>query len=156
MKNSGRTRRLSRRDALTVTVLLGVGTIPGCFPNKQVEDDVKLRSDENVDQEILRVWEDGGDVALSEIVDTSFDDLMVFAEGARGEVVNDAAGFPLISGTYYTSSTQLFLLRAGGRAVDAIMVAADVFDHSSAQSVYDSTVRLVGVGGRELVQLRDG
>lgn len=146
--------RPSRRGALVLAALVAGATVTGCgIGGPEAEGGLELTSGSEIDDAIGSLWEDGGERALADVVDVEFDQLMVFPEATPAGCVNKAAGTKLLTGKYYQSSTQLFLLRAGGAGVLAAMVSSDVFAHEVQNATFGPEVRIVAPGGKQLITL---
>ena len=146
--------RPSRRGALVLAALVAGATVTGCgIGRPEAEGGLELTSGSEIDDAIGSLWEGGGERALADVVDAEFDQLMVFPETTPAARVNEAAGTTLLTGKYYQSSTQLFLLRAGGAGVLAAMVSSDVFAHEVQNATFGPEVRIVAPGGKQLITL---
>lgn len=142
---------IGRRGLIAAALGLALGSCTG-----EQGDDMQITHVESLEDAVLTTWRDGGERPVADAVDVEFDDLLVFPEMAEVSRINEAAGFELLTGTHYPSSTQLFLFRRDGRAVLAAMVAADCFDHEVMNASFGPDVLLSGSGGDRLITLRDG
>ena len=146
--------RPSRRGALALAALVAGASVTGCgIGRPEAYGELELTSGSTIDDAIGPLWEGGGERALADVVDVEFDELMVFPETTPAGRVNEAAGATLLNGKYYQSSTQLFLLRAGGAGVLAAMVSSDVFAHEVQNATFGPEVRIVAPGGKRLITL---
>lgn len=138
-----------------VVLAAALGMVLGSCTGDQ-EEHMQITSAETLEEAVLKTWRDGGERRVADSVEVEFEDLLVFPEATEVSRINEAAGFELMTGTYYHSSAQLFLFRRGGRAVLGAMVAADCFEHEVMNASFGPDVRLVGPGGERLITLRDG
>lgn len=111
--------------------------------------------DDAVEQEILDLWRMGGEVALTDLFGIPFDDLMVYAEGTPSEVINEAAGHPVVRSRYYMQSTLLWMLRREGEAVELVRLVSDVFTVESMSGRFGPEARIVAPGNEGAVELVD-
>ena len=141
---------MDRRSLVLVLPLLG---LMACSRGNQSESELKLTSDQKLDDAIVDLWNKGGRLKLSQVVSEPFDELLVFPETTSSVKINEAAGQPLLKDKFYHSSTQLFLFRQDGRAVRATMVSPDVFKNEIQNARFDKSVTLVAPGGKQQLTL---
>ena len=141
---------MDRRSLVLVLPLLG---LMACSRGNQSESELKLTSDQKLDDAIVDLWNKGGRLKLSQVVSEPFDELLVFPETTSSVKINEAAGQPLLKDKFYHSSTQLFLFRQDGRAVRATMVSPDVFKNEIQNARFDKSVTLVAPGSKQQLTL---
>ena len=141
---------MDRRSLVLVLPLLG---LMACSRGNQSESELKLTSDQKLDDAIVDLWNKGGRLKLSQVVSEPFDELLVFPETTSSVKINEAAGQPLLKDKFYHSSTQLFLFRQDGRAVRATMVSPDVFKNEIQNARFDKSVTLLAPGSKQQLTL---
>jgi hypothetical protein len=119
-----------RHDNAWRAVVAAAATIllTACSGPEKGSEMPEYQYDESVNAAIMKVADGGDAVPLGDVTSVEWDEVALFSQGATREEIEAVVGPTGLSGSRFTSSTNLLVFRQDGEPVALSGTSADVFD----------------------------